>query len=121
MSASNATRPILNDEWSQDLVEKIDMSFPLRKKNSKRAEQIRKKHAVSRELRSQMGKSMQNYRQKSLRADSIGNYCSSLDKTKKEVEDKQVQRDATAVGESLNALADFLQSMQHRQQSDVQK
>ena len=103
------TLPKPSAEWSRDLVQQIDVSFPLRKKNNKRAEQIRKNHAVSRELRNQMRKSMQTFIDRSLQADEVD--ASRIEKAK-QVQDKEVNREAAVVEESLKAMKDFLSLMQ---------
>ena len=110
MSPANTTVTVTKPsaEWSRALVQQIDVSFPLRNKN-KRAEQIRKNHAVSRELRNQMRNSMQTYIEKSLQADEID--CSVVQKAK-QVENKEIKKEAEAVEESLKAMKDFVSLMQ---------
>ena len=96
-------------EWSRDLVGEIDASFPLRRKTSKRAEEIRKNHAVYLELRNQMRKSMDSYKDKTFQVDKIND---TVVKKAKNVRNEEVKKDAVAVEDSLKAMQDFIQSMQ---------
>lgn len=92
-------------EWTRDLVKELDVSFPLRKKDSKRAEQIRKDFAVSRELRIQMRQSIKDIVRRPSQVVSV-------DDLPIQVQNTEVEKDATGVEESLKAMQDFIKIMQ---------